>query len=194
MHEKPGSIRLPIVALFTVVTALGCRRNEGDPNASQITRHAEETREVLENQATWMSRGPTTPQQDEAIRTLRESGAAIERQAQQEAARIRVERPQARGGGPTVTPATIRAIANARCEVEATCGAIPGPQFSSPLACTQAMENSGFMGWRNDSCAQHGFDGDRLQRCLAAIRASTCQTRGNVNLPQCSPDVVCPRH
>ncbi len=192
MQVRPAFFRVVSITLFASIAGAACRKNESDPHASQIVRHAEETREVLANRAVWMGRGPTTPQDERTINDLNSSGEAIERQAQHEAAAIR-DSANARGGGPVVSTATVRSIANARCEMESACGAVPGPRFATPLACSSTFQTDGYMGWQSSSCAQHGFDGDRLERCLARIRASTCEGR-SAPIPECSPNVVCPQH
>ena len=189
MHDGRGLVRL-VIGLVSMLAIASCREGESNPHASQIVRHAEETREVLNNRAVQLGRGPTSWDQQEAIRELRESGRAIELRAQQQAATIRAS--GARGGGPTVAVATVQAIANARCEIEASCGAIGnGRRFDSAMACSRSLAREPYMGWRESSCTEHGFDGDRLDRCLAVVRAQRCEARSGP-IQECRPEVVCP--
>ncbi len=80
--------------------------------------------------------------------------------------------------GATLVPneSAIRILTAARCGYEEACGHVgDGKRFATPAECSKAADLDERTAIGLDACP-FGVDGDRLDRCAAAVRAQPCNS------------------
>jgi hypothetical protein len=93
-----------------------------------------------------------------------------------------------------VNPASIDAIALARCDREQRCGNLgDGKKFSNREACLNDIRSQGDDTLTTSACPG-GIDTMRLERCLDAIRGERCDNPLDLmsRLNACRTDELCP--
>jgi hypothetical protein len=110
-----------------------------------------------------------------------------------EKARPGIEEPMPLGGTPAWV--IVGRIAEARCDVEGSCGRIAEKgSWATRAECIDEIRLTTRDDLRDEECV-YGFDDAAVTRCLSTIRLSACDTgiERLDSVPECAPSEMCGR-